>query len=516
MAKRTGSGERLNIRRFTVAIAEKIASEKSRARLALRVLFPLTGLPWLGSTIYLYMGRINFLLENYDEAATCYQAALQNDRNCDADAYHQLGLAQRHSGNLLEAARSFRRSTSLNPNAYWSCMELGVTLVAMGQPVEAETALKEGLRINPKYKWLHYHLISSLASQGRLQEAVANLTRVLRERLSEDGLFPIPLNPEDVYRYFSYSDACSLCELVGDNDDVDGNLSFLKRILTNMGDHEKAANILRRHTLALWRKEFPGRSPAIGPDDQKPPSYIIIGLAKAGSTALYHYLGRHPQILPATEKEIEFFSTFYDAGEEWYRAHFPPIPRTMDLITGEGSIEYFFSFDAPIRIASTLPDTKFILILRDPVERAYSHYRMFERLGKENRDWEKIVDSELAISPSCPLDEFPFRDLQGPADSTGSYLLKSAALPFLKHWRSFFSVDRFLILRNEDLRNDTQAVVQRIWDFLGLPPFELGMTEPVNVGYYEPMAPDIEKRLRAWFEPHQEALDRFLSDQGLA
>ena len=512
MAKSIGIGRRLSIRRFVVAVTEKVASEKGRARLALGLLSFLTRLPWFGSTMYLYMGRIHFLSENYAEAADCYQAALQNDRNGTADTYHQLGLAQHQNRNLHDAADSFRRAMALNPNAFWSCMELGVTLMAMGQPTEAETALKKGLSINPKYKWLHYHLISSLASQRREPEAMATLMRVIRERLFEDGLFPIPFKADDVYPYFNHSDAGSLGELLDETDDADGTLSyFLARLLTNLGEPEQASNILRRYINALWQKEFPHLSPASGSDDRKPPFFIVIGQAKAGSSALYDYLCRHPQVVPAVKKEIEFFSKFFDRGEEWYEAHFPPIPRTTDLITGEGSVQYFVNFDAPIRIAATLPDAKFILILRDPVQRAYSHFRMFERLGKENRAWEEVVNAELAMSPSCPLDEIPFRH-----GLESAYLFSSAALPFLKHWRSLFPVERFLILRREDLRRDTQAVVQRAWDFLGLPPFELGMAEPVNVGYYEPMAPEIEKRLRVWFEPHQEALYRFLSDQGLA
>ncbi len=135
------------------------------------------------------------------------------------------------------------------------------------------------------------------------------------------------------------------------------------------------------------------------------PAFLIIGQMKAGTTALYSYLCRHPRVVPAMIKEVQYWSRYYEAGEAWYRAHFMPIPPGSDLITGEASPTYFADPDAPARIARVRPDMRLILLLRDPVARAYSAYRMRVRLGREQRSWEAVVDSEIAARPICPLDE---------------------------------------------------------------------------------------------------------------
>ena len=108
------------------------------------------------------------------------------------------------------------------------------------------------------------------------------------------------------------------------------------------------------------------------------PDFVIIGAQRCGTSSLYSYLIEHPQIAPATRKELHYFDLNYAAGDEWYRSQFPQFPDTpFDgrlTVTGEASPYYLFHPMAAERCASVVPDAKLIVMVRDPVERAYSHY----------------------------------------------------------------------------------------------------------------------------------------------
>ncbi len=121
------------------------------------------------------------------------------------------------------------------------------------------------------------------------------------------------------------------------------------------------------------------------------PDVIIIGAQKAGTSSLHYYLCQHPQLLPACVKEVHFFDggldpyvDTYGKTQAWYRAHFP-LQRTKraDQKVFEASPLYIFNPLAPKRIVELVPRVKLIALLRNPVERAISHYYHETRLGHE-------------------------------------------------------------------------------------------------------------------------------------
>ena len=107
------------------------------------------------------------------------------------------------------------------------------------------------------------------------------------------------------------------------------------------------------------------------------PDFVIIGAQKAGTTSLWRYLVEHPQIVGPTEKEIHFFDARFDRGARWYRARFPlrASLRRGARLTFEASPYYLAHPFVPARVRAMLPDAKLVVLLRDPVERAWSHYR---------------------------------------------------------------------------------------------------------------------------------------------
>ena len=132
------------------------------------------------------------------------------------------------------------------------------------------------------------------------------------------------------------------------------------------------------------------------------PDFIIIGAMKTGSTSLYGFVVQHPAIAPAAKKTLQYFFRNYEFGELWYRSNFPTnLQRysfykktNQKLISGEASPTYFFYPTVPGRMKKILPNVKLIVILRNPVDRAYSHYYHTKRLHGETLSFDKAIELE--------------------------------------------------------------------------------------------------------------------------
>lgn len=111
------------------------------------------------------------------------------------------------------------------------------------------------------------------------------------------------------------------------------------------------------------------------------PDFLIIGAQKAGTTSLFHYLSQHPSVQPPSTKEIHYYDIHYHKGANWYKKIFKLVNK--DKITGEATPYYLFHPFVPERVHRDNPDTKIIVLLRHPGERAFSHYQMMRRMNIE-------------------------------------------------------------------------------------------------------------------------------------
>ncbi len=244
------------------------------------------------------------------------------------------------------------------------------------------------------------------------------------------------------------------------------------------------------------------------------PDFLIVGVMKGGTTSLYRYLAQHPDVLPPFRKEIKYFDCNYFKGPEWYRAHFPLRQKftSGNKLTGEATPYYIFHPTAHERVASALPQVKSIIILRNPIDRAYSHYQHMVRVGREPLSFEDAIAAEperlageaekVAADSRYPT----FMHLQY------SYLGRSTYLPQIKRWHSLFPKERVLILHSEDLYHNPAVIMEQVQAFLGL-----NTWHPENNGYdvfkegsYEPMQPSTRAKLAAHFKPQNEALYTYL------
>ena len=115
------------------------------------------------------------------------------------------------------------------------------------------------------------------------------------------------------------------------------------------------------------------------------PNYLILGVHKSGTSSLYYNLIKHPNVLPAAVKEIHYFNLYYGS-TGWYRANFPT-KKEMEKITsknqtcriGESTPQYLFHPLVPQRVKALIPDAKFLVVLRNPIDRAFSHYNHNQR-----------------------------------------------------------------------------------------------------------------------------------------
>jgi hypothetical protein len=227
------------------------------------------------------------------------------------------------------------------------------------------------------------------------------------------------------------------------------------------------------------------------------PDFVILGAQRAGTTTLYAALAEHPQVRPALVKEIHFFDRNYARGLPWYRAHFSRgAPGT---IAGEATPYYLFHPDVPERVAGALPAARFVVLLRDPVARAWSHYHHERSRGREPLTFQEAVDTE---------EERLGRDAV--SHQRFSYLARGRYAEQLERWFAAVPRERFLVIASETLFGSPDETYAKVVSFLGLPPLALGHLPREGTGSYAPLDRAIEERLRLYFAPHDERLRRLL------
>ncbi|GAC1378897.1 MAG: hypothetical protein NVSMB33_03620 [Ktedonobacteraceae bacterium] len=259
------------------------------------------------------------------------------------------------------------------------------------------------------------------------------------------------------------------------------------------------------------------------------PDFLIIGAQRCGTTSLYYYLTEQPYIFPASIKEVHFFDDRFMKGINWYRAQFPTSVQKYwneriskhGFLTGEASPSYLLHPHAPKRIAEALPAVKLIVLLRNPVDRAYSHYWLRTTLGDENLSFEDAISAEqerIAAEQEQVLTDENRRDTY----RRFSYLTRGIYVDQLKRWMGYYPKEQFLILRSEDLYSNPAKVTGQTLEFLGVAGQEIELRKEYRqyrlarkTGYLEKKKPPqmeshVRKYLSDYFKPHNARLNEYL------
>jgi len=239
------------------------------------------------------------------------------------------------------------------------------------------------------------------------------------------------------------------------------------------------------------------------------PTFLVIGAQRGGTTTLYHYLIRHPQVLGAVaDKEVHFFDLRYASGLDGYRASFPTAATARRVARAHGAVAigeatpyYLFHPAVPARVAADLPDARLIAVLRDPVSRAWSHYRHEVELGYEDLSFEDALDREVARTrgEEARLAADPLATSFEHQHHT--YVARGRYVEQLERWWADVPRERLLLVRSEDLHSDPVPTFNEICRHLGIEPWQPAAWETYNASKPRGMQPDTAARLRETFAP---------------
>jgi hypothetical protein len=214
--------------------------------------------------------------------------------------------------------------------------------------------------------------------------------------------------------------------------------------------------------------------------------FLICGTQKGGTSALFNYLKEHPEICMADRKEVHFFddeSHFVNKNPDYSKYHLSFSPKHESQLVGEATPIYMYWHDAPRRIWEYNPNIKLIVLLRNPIERAYSHWNMERFRGADNLPfWDAIINEKERCRAELPLQHRVY-----------SYIDRGFYLEQLRRLWMYFPIHQVMALKHEHLQNQPSNALRQICEFLGVAPFQSVETKNVHSTPYITTITETEK-----------------------
>jgi hypothetical protein len=252
------------------------------------------------------------------------------------------------------------------------------------------------------------------------------------------------------------------------------------------------------------------------------PGFLIVGAERCGTSSMFEVLRQHPAVVSAVlpRKEVHYFDDKYDRGLAWYRCHFPLRARVSLATRGTGVAPvafeatpyYIFHPLAPERIHRDLPGIKLLVMLRNPVERAYSAHALRVGRGYETEPFERALeleDSRLAgeaerLVAKPGYVSFNHRHF--------AYRTRGQYAEQLERLEQVFGRDRIHVIDSGDFFADPGQVYDQVLDFLGLPQYRPAFERP-STRSRPPMPDTVRTALEDYFRPHDERLAAWLGHE---
>lgn len=246
------------------------------------------------------------------------------------------------------------------------------------------------------------------------------------------------------------------------------------------------------------------------------PDFYIIGGQKCGTTSMFEYLSQHPSIFPAVAKDIRFFDKYYYKGVDWYKTYFPSKTeefiqqffRKNSIKTVDATERYLEHPLTAKRIKKITPNAKFIVLLRNPIDRTFSHYGMNVDRNMETLSFEEALSKEdYRINKKLEKMELD-KSFYDDKYFRFGYIDRSIYVNKLKKWFSMFSRDQFLIIQTEEFLQNTDSIYQKTLKFLGVKKWTLNEFKQYKKRNYKnpQMSTETRKRLNEFFKPHNQQL----------
>ena len=271
----------------------------------------------------------------------------------------------------------------------------------------------------------------------------------------------------------------------------------------------KIQDRIKRKIDWQWRK--------ITSENRIMPDFLIPGFPRCGTTSLFNYLIKHECILSPLAKEPSFFNSDFFRGLKWYKSFFPTkfekklMQKRFNskILTGEATPMYIFDPKSPIRIKKILPNVKLIFLLRNPIERAFSHYSSIRKRGLESLSFEnaiKIEEERLEGEYEKMLEN---QNYYSKKFHFYGYLAGGHYYKLLKNWFTEFEKKQILIIKSENMFKNPSIELKKICSFLGISNINLDTYNQYNLSESK-LDQDNQKKLKEYFNPHNEELYKFL------
>lgn len=250
------------------------------------------------------------------------------------------------------------------------------------------------------------------------------------------------------------------------------------------------------------------------------PSFLIVGAKRAGTTSMYQSVVGHPQVMSAVLlKEVHYFDTHYQQGWAWYQGHFPTKLNAairarrigLPMITGEATPYYMWHPLSPARIQADLPEVRLIVLVRDPVQRAYSEHAHGVTGGWETeRSFERALELEgerIAGERERLIADPTYHSVHY---AHHAYLQRGHYIEQLETMEAVFGRDRIHVIDSDALFDDAGPAMAGLFSFLRLSEWAVPRLHNLNARPRSRLTPELSERLAAHFEPADQRLADWL------
>ena len=244
---------------------------------------------------------------------------------------------------------------------------------------------------------------------------------------------------------------------------------------------------------------------------RKKPDFIIIGAQKAGTTALYNYLSSHPEINFPLKKEIHFFDLNFYRGKNWYLAHFP-LKFIRKGLTGEATPYYLFHPYVAERVYKLFPEVKLIIMLRNPVDRAFSHYQMELRNSRETAGvFEEALALEKTRKQEIDLSKFKHPKYQNKTHQNFLYLERGMYSKQISLWLKYFPANNIHFIIYEEFFANPNKHFENVCLFLDISKKEIKNYKVFNKGDYSQLNENTRNKYSKFYSSEKIKLEKLLN-----
>ncbi|MCC3425194.1 MAG: Wzt carbohydrate-binding domain-containing protein [Microcoleus sp. PH2017_01_SCD_O_A] len=246
--------------------------------------------------------------------------------------------------------------------------------------------------------------------------------------------------------------------------------------------------------------------------NKQSPDFLILGAQKCSTEALYGYLENHLQNIKEGAKQVHFFELNFERGVEWYSKQLTRSVAGDKVLLWEMTPYYIYHPLVAERVYKCFPDVKLIVMLRNPVQRAWMHYHLEVAIGCEKLEFEKAIASE----PDRLKGEIEkFKADEGYYSFNHqhySYLSRGIYVEQIKNWLDYFPREQLLIIKSEDFQKNPGDVFSEVLEFLDVKASAVKEYQGNSAEDYSNMPPEIEQELTNYFKPYNQELSDLLKE----